>query len=236
MDKVLVVIVGPTAAGKTAISIELAERVAGGAEIVSADSRTFYRGMDIGTAKPSPADRARVPHHLVDVTDPDRPWSLAKFQRAAFDAIEAIQSCGRVPLLVGGTGQYVRAIVEGWTVPGGEPDLALRARLEAEGALDADKLHARLAELDPAAAAKIDPRNVRRAARALEYALTTGAPISQRQRKQPPPYPILQIGLTLPRPALYARIDARVDAMIEAGLVEEVRALAAKGYSWDLPA
>ena len=234
-DPKLLVIVGPTAVGKTALAIELAERLNG--EIVSADSRLFYRGMDIGTAKPSPADRARVPHHLIDVTEPDRPWSLARFQSAAFAAIAAIQARARLPLLVGGTGQYVRAIVEGWTLPSGEPDLTLRRDLEAFAAEHgADALHARLAALDPAAAAKIDPRNVRRAARALEYTLGAGAPISHSQKKSPPPYPILQIGLTLPRPALYARIDARVEAMIAAGLVAEVQALVAKGYAWNLPA
>lgn len=233
----LVVMVGPTAVGKTAAAIDVAERIAGGGEIVSADSRLIYRGMNIGTAKPSQADRARVPHHLIDVTCPDQPWSLARFQGAAFAAIDDVRARGRLPLLVGGTGQYVRATVEGWTVPSGEPDLALRAELEAFAAAHgAGALHARLAERDPAAAAKIDPRNVRRAARALEYALTTGMPISGRQRKQPPPYPVLQIGLALARPLLYARIDARVDAMITAGLVEEVRSLAAHGYSWELPA
>ncbi len=231
------VILGPTAVGKSALAIRLAERLPDGGEIVSADSRLFYRGMDIGTAKPSPADRARVPHHLIDVAEPNEPWTLARFQQAAFAAIDAIQARGRTPLLVGGAGQYVRAIVEGWTVPAGEPDMHLRAELEEFAAQHGPAaLHARLAERDPAAAARIDARNVRRVARALEYALATGEPISRQQRKQPPPYPALQIGLSLPRPALYARIDERVEAMIAAGLVEEVRGLAARGYAWDLPA
>jgi tRNA dimethylallyltransferase len=233
----LVVILGPTAVGKSALAIDLARRLPSGGEIVSADSRLFYRGMDIGTAKPTLAERALVPHHLIDVADPDRPLTLAAFQQAAYDAIDQISARSRQPMLVGGTGQYVRAVVEGWTVPGGEPDLALRMQLEALAAAHGPAtLHARLAARDPAAAARIDPRNVRRVARALEYALITGQPISQGQQKRPPPYPVLQIGLRLPRPALYARIDARVDAMMAAGLVEEVRALVAKGYAWDLPA
>jgi tRNA dimethylallyltransferase len=233
----LVVIVGPTAVGKSALAIRLAERLPEGGEIVSADSRLFYLGMDIGTAKPTPAERARVPHHLIDLAEPDEPWSLARFQGAAFAAIEEIQARGRLPLLVGGTGQYVRAIVEGWTVPAGEPDLKLRAELEAFAVQHGPAaLHARLAEHDPSAAARIDERNVRRVARALEYTLATGEPISRHQRKRPPPYPVLQIGLSLPRPALYTRIDQRVEAMLAAGLVEEVRGLAEKGYSWDLPA
>ena len=232
----LVAIVGPTAVGKSAIAIELGRRMAAGAEIISADSRLLYRGMDIGTAKPSAADRARVPHHLIDVTDPDQPWSLARFQRAAFAAIDEVQP-RRLPLLVGGTGQYVRAVVQGWTVPRGEPDVSLRAELEAYAAEHgAAALHHQLADRDPVAARRIDPRNVRRVARALEFALTTGTPISEHQRQEAPPYSILQIGLTLNRSVLYARIDARADAMIAAGLVEEARALAAKGYSWDLPA
>jgi tRNA dimethylallyltransferase len=231
------VIVGPTAVGKSALAIDLAERLPGGAEIVSADSRLFYRGMDIGTAKPTPAERARVPHHLIDVAEPDEPWTLARFQQAAFAAIDEIQGRGRLPLLVGGTGQYVRAVVEGWTVPGGRPDLQLRAELEGFAREHGHAaLHARLAERDPEAARKIDPRNVRRVARALEFVLGSGKPISPQQGKQPLPYPILQIGLALARPALYARIDARVDAMMAAGLVDEVRALAKRGYSWDLPA
>src|SRR3990170_2959782 len=229
------IIVGPTAVGKTAISIQLAERLDG--EIVSADSRYLYRGMDIGTAKPSEAERARVPHHLVDVTTPDRPWTLAQFQSAALAAIESVRARGRWALLVGGTGQYVRAITEGWQVPPGEPSHELRAELEA--ILERDvvgALAARLREVDPDSAARVDLRNPRRVIRALEVALATGESFVAQRRRAAPSFASLVIGLTLPRPELYARIDARVDAMLQAGLVEEVRGLVAKGYGWDLPA
>ncbi len=231
----LVAIVGPTAVGKTALSIELAQAVNG--EIVSADSRQIYRHMDIGTAKPTPAERACVPHHLLDVVDPDQPMTLAEYQQLAYAAIEDIHRRGRVPLLVGGTGLYVRAVLDGLRIPEVPPDPELRARLEAEArVIGAEALHARLVALDPAAAARIDPRNVRRVIRALEVCLHAGQPISELQEATPPPYRVLRVGLTRPRPELYARIDARVDAMIAAGLVEEVRSLLARGYGPELPA
>ncbi len=231
----LVVIVGPTAVGKTEISIQLAERLDG--EIVSADSRLFYRGMDIGTAKPTPAERARVPHHLIDVADPDQTWSLAVFQRAAAQAIADIHARGRLPFLVGGTGQYVHAVTQGWSPPATAPDARLRAELEAMAhARGKDWLHARLAALDPAAAASIDPRNLRRTVRALEVILTTGRKFSEQRGKGESPYRLITIGLTRPRPELYARLDARIEAMFAAGLLDEMRSLLAKGYSSDLPA
>lgn len=231
----LIVIVGPTAAGKTALSVQLAAALDG--EIVSADSRQVYRGMDIGTAKATPAERARVPHHLLDVVDPDQVLTLAEYQQMACAAIAEIHGRGRVPFLVGGTGQYVRAVVEGWRIPAVAPRPELRSELEAQAAAEgAEALHARLAALDPTAAARIDPRNVRRVIRALEVCLVTGRPISELQRKNPPPYRIFQLGVTRPRPELYARIDARVEQMIADGLVAEVQGLAAKGYAWDLPA
>jgi tRNA dimethylallyltransferase len=233
--KSLVVIVGPTAVGKTAVSIQLAERLGG--EIVSADSRYLYAGMDIGTAKPAPGERARVPHHLIDVTTPDRPWTLAQVQAAALAAIRDIHGRGKLPLLVGGTGQYVRAITEGWQAPGGAPSRELRAELEAElarGGVEA--LAARLRGVDPDSAAQIDVRNPRRVIRALEVALSTGRSFVAQRRKSPPPFAATVIGLTLPRPELYARVDARVDAMLAAGLVDEVRRLVARGYAWSLPA
>ncbi|HEY65688.1 MAG TPA: tRNA (adenosine(37)-N6)-dimethylallyltransferase MiaA [Caldilineae bacterium] len=231
----LIAIVGPTAVGKTALSLDLAEAIDG--EIVSADSRQIYRYMDIGTAKPTPAERARVPHHLLDVVDPDQTLTLAQYQRMAYAAIEEIHRRGRVPLLVGGTGLYVRAVLEGLRIPEVPPQPELRAQLQAEAAeKGAQALHDRLAALDPVAAARIDPRNVRRVIRALEVCLVTGRPISELQQASPPPYRILRVGLTRPRAELYARIDARVDAMIEAGLVGEVRSLLARGYGPDLPA
>ncbi|HEY75370.1 MAG TPA: tRNA (adenosine(37)-N6)-dimethylallyltransferase MiaA [Thermoflexia bacterium] len=230
----LLVIVGPTAVGKTALSLYLGERLEG--EVVSADSRLFYRGMDIGTAKPTPEERARVPHHLIDIADPDETVGLAEFKRMAEEAIADVHARGRLPMLVGGTGQYVRAVVEGWTPPAVPPNPALRAELEEQARREgAEALHARLASLDPEAAAQIDPRNVRRVIRALEVCLTTGKPFSAQRRRIPPPYRILQIGLTMDREALYARADARIESMMKAGLLEEVRRLVEAGYGWDLP-
>jgi tRNA dimethylallyltransferase len=231
----LIVIVGPTAVGKTAISIKLAERLGG--EIVSADSRYLYRGMDIGTAKPTPAERQRVPHHLIDVTTPDQPWTLSQYQAAALAAIRAIQARKKYPLLVGGTGQYIRALTEGWQVPPGDPSGVLRTELEEMLERDGlESLVARLKEVDPDSAAQVDLRNPRRVIRALEVALATGESFVAQRRRSTPPFSIVTIGLTLPRPELYARIDARVEAMLHAGLVEEVRTLAAQGYAWNLPA
>lgn len=221
--------------GKTTLSLHLAKTLDG--EIVSADSRLFYRGMDIGTAKPSPEERARVPHHLVDIADPDQTVGLAEFQEQAYVAIDAIHARSRLPLLVGGTGQYVRAVVQGWRIPRVPPNGGLRADLEAEAEREgAAALHARLAELDPLAAERIDPRNVRRVIRALEVCTLTGQPISEQQGREPPPYRIKQIGLTMERKALYTRADARVDAMMAAGLEKEVHRLVEAGYGWELPA
>jgi tRNA dimethylallyltransferase len=235
----LIAVVGPTAAGKTALSIRLAEEATPGAggEIVSADSRQVYRGMDIGTAKAGPEERARVAHHLLDVVDPDQVLSLAEFQAMAYAAIDDIVARGRVPFLVGGTGQYAMAVLEGWQLPHVPPDLDLRRALYTQAEEQGEAaLYARLQALDPAAAAAIDARNVRRVVRALEVVLTTGRPISAQRGKTPPPYRVLMIGLTLPRPELYRRIDRRVEHMIEAGLEAEVRRLVAAGYGFDLPA
>jgi len=230
----LVVLVGPTAVGKTEFSLRLAERL--DAEIVSADSRLFYRGMDIGTAKPSAEERRRVPHHLIDVADPDECWSLALFQRSAAQAIAGIHQRGRLPLLVGGTGQYVRAVIEGWEIPAQQPDAALRLVLERWAAeVGAPGLHRRLALLDPEAAAHIEVNNVRRTVRALEVIFRTGQRFSAQRRRQPRPYSVLQIGLKRPRPEVYARVDERIQAMLAAGFVDEVRALLERGYDPALP-
>lgn len=230
----LILLVGPTAAGKTEIALRLAERLNG--EIISADSRLFYRGMDIGTAKPTPAERARVPHHLIDIADPDQILSLAVFQQKARQAIAGIHGRGRLPFLVGGTGQYVRAVTEGWSPAEVKPDQRLRGILERlKEERGADWLHARLGVIDPDAAAVIDPRNVRRTVRALEVIFATGRKFSEQRGQGHSPYALLAIGLKRPRPELYARIDARIEAMFAAGLVEEVKALLAKGYSPELP-
>lgn len=231
----VVALVGPTAAGKTDLALTLASML--DAEVVSADSRYLYVGMDIGTAKPTLAERQRVLHHLIDVTTPDRPWSLAQFQAAAYAAIDGILARGRLPLLVGGTGQYVRAVVEGWQPPPAEASGLLRAELEAELARSGlAALAARLQQVDPASASRVDLRNPRRVVRALEVALSTGESFVAQRRRRPPPYAVTWVGLTRPRPELYARIDARVDAMLAAGLVTEVAGLAAQGYGWHLPA
>ncbi len=230
----LIVVVGPTAVGKTEISIQLAERLDG--EIVSADSRLFYRGMDIGTAKPTPEERRRVPHHLIDVANPDKTWSLAVFQHAAAQAIADIHRRGRLPFLVGGTGQYIHAVTHGWSPPATEPDPRLRNALEGLAETQGkDWLHGRLARLDPAAAAAIDPRNLRRTVRALEVVFSTGRRFSDQRGQADSAYRLLTIGLIRPRPELYARLDARIEAMFAAGLLDEVRGLLAKGYSPDLP-
>jgi tRNA dimethylallyltransferase len=230
----LILLIGPTAAGKTELAIQLAERLNG--EIVSADSRLFYRGMDIGTAKPTLAEQARVPHHLIDVADPDENWSLAVFQRKATETIADIHRRGKLPFLVGGTGQYVRAVTEGWTPPEVKPDERLRDELERmKEERGEDWLHARLHQLDPTAADKIDPRNVRRTIRALEVILTTGRPFSQQQGQSDSPYDLLTIGLKRPRTELYQRIDERIEAMFAAGFVDEVKRLLDQGYSSTLP-
>jgi tRNA dimethylallyltransferase len=233
-SEILVVIVGPTAVGKTRLSLRLAQEFGG--EIISADSRQVYRGMDIGTAKPTLEERHRVPHHLIDVVAPDEAFTLAQYQELAYDAIADVLAQGKFPFLVGGTGQYVRAVVEGWGIPRVPPNEELRAELYHQAEIEGEEaLHARLREVDPAAAERIDPRNVRRVVRALEVYLETGQPISKLQCKKPPPYRILQIGLTMKRQELYRRVDERVDRMIEEGLAEEVRGLVEQGYSYDLP-
>jgi len=231
----LLAIVGPTAVGKTALAVSLGQTLK--AEIVSADSRQVYRGLDIGTAKPTAQERAQTPHHLIDIRAPDDPLTLAEYQKLAYKAIDEVLARGRLPMLVGGTGQYVRAVIEGWGIPEVPPDEALRAELYAEAeASGHEALHDRLRALDPIAAGRIDARNLRRVVRALEVCLKTERPISELQRKTPPPYRILQIGLTRPRPALYRRADERIERMMAAGLVDEVRRLLEAGYDLRLPA
>lgn len=230
----LVLVVGPTAVGKTELAIQLAERLGG--EIVSADSRLFYRGMDIGTAKPTPAEQARVPHHLIDIAEPDEIQSLAVFQQKAQEAIAGIHTRNRIPFLVGGTGQFVRAVIEGWSPPPVEPDARLRHELEkTKEQRGIYWLYERLKRLDPAAAENIDPRNYRRTIRALEVILTSGRRFSEQRRQTESRYRLITIGLIRPRPELYERIDGRIEAMFTSGFLEEVKALLAKGYSPSLP-
>lgn len=230
----LILIIGPTAVGKTEIAIQVAEQLNG--EIVSADSRLFYRGMDIGTAKPTHEEQARVHHQLIDIANPDEILSLAVFQQKARDAIADIHVRHKLPLLVGGTGQYIRAVTEGWNPPEVKPDEQLRTELEKEKAEHGIYwLHDKLKNLDPTAAGNIDPRNYRRTIRALEVILTTGRQFSDQRGQSESPYHLMTIGLTRPRAELYERVDQRIEAMFANGFVDEVKDLLAKGYSPTLP-
>ncbi|MEZ0493548.1 tRNA (adenosine(37)-N6)-dimethylallyltransferase MiaA [Kineococcus sp. TBRC 1896] len=228
----VIALVGPTASGKSDVGVALArllgERAGTPGEVVNADALQFYRGMDVGTAKITPAERRGVPHHLLDVLDVTQTAEVAVFQGWAHDAFDDVGARGGVPVLVGGSGLYVRAALDDLRFPGKDP--GVRARWEAE--LDRAgprALHARLAERDPAAAAAILPTNGRRIVRALEVGEITGEPFAASLPEQTYRRPTVQVGLAVPREQLVARIDARVDRMWAAGLVEEVRVLAARG-------
>ncbi|HZQ39101.1 MAG TPA: tRNA (adenosine(37)-N6)-dimethylallyltransferase MiaA [Dehalococcoidia bacterium] len=229
----LVAVVGPTATGKSDLAVALARTLGG--EVVGADSRQVYHGMAIGTAQPGPALLAAVPHHLIGFLDPATPFGLAQYLDLARAAIAGIRAPGRLPIVTGGTGQYVAALVQSWSVPRVPPDPALRATLSAEAERAGPQaLHKRLAAIDQTAAATIHPHNVRRVIRALEVILHSGRLFSaQRLRSQTTQGAL--IGLELPRETLYERIDRRVEAMYDAGLLAEVRRLAAAGYRRDLP-
>jgi tRNA dimethylallyltransferase len=231
--KWLVAIVGPTAVGKSRLAVDIAQKLGG--EIVGADSRQVYRYMDVGTAKPRSAERDLVPHHLIDIIDPDQDFNLARYQELAYRAIGDIQGRGKLPLLVGGSGLYVWSMVEGWRIPRVSPNSKLRQEMEDRAAREGvDGLYRELRGLDPVAASGIDPRNVRRVIRALEVCLGTGKTYSSLQKKRPR-FSTLTVGLTTGRKDLYYRIDSRVEAMMEGGLVEEVQGLARKGYNFNLP-
>ena len=230
----LIIILGPTGVGKTSLAIELAQALGG--EVIGADSRQIYKYMDIGTAKPTAAQRARIPHHLIDIVDPDCNLSLAQYQDGAKRAIHDNHQRGVIPFLVGGSGQYISAVEEGWSIPRVPPDPKLRAELE-RYAVDRSPaaLHERLRLVDPVAAERIHPNNTRRVIRALEVKMLTGTAISELQVKRPPLWRIFRLGLQQPRSLLYPRVDARVDAMIDAGLVDEVARLLDMGYDRALP-
>ncbi|WP_374711864.1 tRNA (adenosine(37)-N6)-dimethylallyltransferase MiaA [Symbiobacterium terraclitae] len=222
----LLVLVGPTAVGKTALSVAVAQEV--GAEIISGDSMQVYRGMDVGTAKITQEEMGGVPHHLIDIKDPDEEFSVAEFQARVDRLVRAIHARGRLPMLVGGTGLYVRAVVEDYTFTELEPDPELRQRLREEEARNGPGyLHARLAEVDPVSASRLHPNDIFRIVRALEVYRLTGVPISATQTAaaSEPRYDDLMIGLTMDRQQLYARIDERVDAMLAAGWLDEVKRL-----------
>lgn len=230
MGQVIAALVGPTGVGKTRTAIRLCGEL--NAEIVSMDSMQVYRGMDIGTAKPTPEERRAARHHLIDVADPHEIFTLADYRRLAFEAIEEILSRGKLPLLVGGTGLYLNAVSYGMSLGERGEDSALRAELRriAEEEGGREKLHARLAWLDPQSAQKLHPNDVRRVIRALEIYMLSGKEKSARQDERAQgPYRVLVYGLSLPREQMYARIDARVEEMMRDGLVREVKALLDQG-------
>ncbi len=230
----VLVVLGPTGAGKTALSVELAQHLQG--EIINQDSRQVYRGMDIGTAKPTADEQARTRHHGLDLVEPDHTWTLAQQQRMTHDTVARLDGRGILPMLVGGTGQYLKAILEGWTVPEVPPQPEIRARLEARAAAaGVSALHSHLARTDPVAAARIMPGDLRRIVRALEVWEVTGQPLSEQQRAEPPPYDVLVLGLSTSRDVLYARVNRRVKRMLESGLLEEISNLLDRGYGWTLP-
>ena len=230
----MVVLTGPTATGKTAAAIRLGKLLP--IEVINADSRLFYRGMDIGVAKPTAAEQEAVPHHLIDILDPGDTATLAGFQDDAYRLIREIHGRHALPLLAGGTQQYINAVVEGWRIPRVAPQPELRVQLEREAERHGrEHLLERLRTLDPAAAESTGP-NLRRIIRALEVIEVTGRPISEQQGKSDPWFASLLVGLTMPRELLYPRIDRRAEEQIEAGLIDEVRGLLERGVPPDAPA
>ncbi len=224
----LAVIVGPTASGKSELAIELAEEFHG--EIVSADSRQIYRGMDIGTGKVLAEQRRRVPHHLLDMADPTETYTVAQYQRAALTAVRHIQHRGRLPFLVGGTGLYVQAIVDNLQIPPVAPQAELRAELEK---LSLAELRQRLVAADPVGAETVDSQNPRRLIRAIEVSETAGTPWSELQKCGDPCFDTAMIGISKPAAELKERILTRSDERLERGMLEEVKALQARGVSWE---
>jgi tRNA dimethylallyltransferase len=224
----LLVVLGPTASGKSSLGIALAQRLQG--EIVSADSRQVYRGLDIGSAKVTLEERALVPHALLDVADPQETYTVAQYQQAAIEAINAIIARGLLPLLVGGSPHYIQAVVDHLDIPQVPPQPELRTQLEARELAD---LLAELELLDPQAAATIDRRNPRRIIRAIEVCLVSGKPFSEQRRKADPLYRSLLLGIQWPREVLYQRIDQRVDERMQQGMVQEVRGLLEQGVSME---
>jgi tRNA dimethylallyltransferase len=231
--KKIIAIIGPTGIGKSNLAVKICQKI--NAEIVSADSRQVYRFMDIGTAKPDKNAQSLINHHLIDIINPDESFSLAEYQLQCKSIIEDVYNRKKIPLLVGGSGQYVWAVIEGWDIPKVIPDIEYRETLEKKAAeIGKEELYRELQSVDPEAAARIDSSNVRRVIRALEIAGNAEGNQSQ-QRNKKPVYNTLIIGLTTSRDELYRRIDARVDSMIEKGLVDEVQWLFERDYSADLP-
>jgi tRNA dimethylallyltransferase len=228
--KCLIAIVGPTGVGKSSLGLAVAQRFSG--EIINSDSRQIYRYMDIGTAKPSEADFSVVPHHLFDIISPDQPYSLAHYQKSALAAITSVQEQNKIPVLVGGSGQYVWSVIENWQIPEVEPDPDFRERmLKMASEQGGDYLYHQLKGIDPAAAQKMLPGNLRRIIRALEIFEKTGEKPSALQTKKGHGFPVQIIGLTCERERLYESINLRTDRMMKSGLVNEVKRLMDMGYS-----
>jgi tRNA dimethylallyltransferase len=229
----LIILLGPTASGKSSLAIQLAQEL--NTEIISADSRYLYRQMNIGTAKPSPEELALVRHHMVDCADLDQPWSIGEYKSKVEELILELNKAEKIPLMAGGTGQYIRAFMQNWQIPEIEADEKLRDAIESIGQEHGfDKLHQQLAVLDPNAAKVIDWRNHRRTVRALEVILTTGQQFSKLRKSGESPYDLLVLGLHWERAELYKRIDQRIETMLSEGFLEEVEGLIAKGYKADL--
>ena len=230
----VIAISGPTAVGKSNFAFALANMLNG--EIVSADSRYLYRGMDIGTAKPTRDILEKIPHYLVDVANPDETWSLAKFLVEVNQAINTIQIHGKIPILVGGTGQYIRALIKGWSPPAIPADYPLRTVLdEWLSQFSEDELRKKITVIDPRLAQNIDIKNKRRVIRAFEVMFRSGKQFSEMRIARKPDYEFFSIGLILAREILYQRVDKRIDSMIQSGFIEEVQKLMKAGYSSDLP-
>ncbi|GAB1420263.1 tRNA (adenosine(37)-N6)-dimethylallyltransferase MiaA [Anaerolineales bacterium] len=231
--KPLITIIGPTAIGKTGFAIELAKRING--EIIGADSRQIYKQMEIGTAAPTPFELEQCPHHMIGIVEPDYNLTLAEYQEQAYEIINQIHAREKIPLLVGGTGQYITALIEGWSIPRVPPNAEIRLKweqfAESQGPI---KLSEQLRKVDPEAADNIHPNNIRRTVRALEVYEITGKPITQLQKKNPPPYLIKTIGLNMDRELLYQQADKRVDKMLAQGFLEEVERLLER-YNKNLP-
>lgn len=230
--KKLIAIVGPTATGKSDVAIELAKRIGG--EVVSADSMQIYKGMNIGTAKVTAAEMQGVPHYLIDIVEPAEPYSVAEYQRLAREIIDDISQRGKIPILVGGTGLYVRSVIDKLEFPSGEISSEVRKQLEERARVEGpDVLYKELIEKDPAAADIVHPNNVRRVIRALEVIELTGRPFSSYHgewKSREALYDLEMFGLTMDREQLRERINRRVDNMIEAGLLDEVKSLVEHGY------
>ncbi len=236
----LIVVLGPTASGKTGWSLRLAEKIGG--EIIGADSRQIYKKMDIGTAKTEGEWRRNglrrsymvgdIPHHMIDIIDPGKTFNVAEFRDKAMKYTKVAQKAGRIPMLVGGTGLYISALVDNFIIPRIEPNKQLRTSLEEKSL---EELHALLDRMDQETAATIDRKNKRRIIRALEVCILSGEPFSQLKQKGEPLFDVLQIGMDVPKETLYERINERVDDMVKRGLVKEVELLRKQKYAWHLP-